>query len=241
MTNQTQAPSNLQDGEGSALQSKNPKRTTPVVWVIALIAIIVAVIAYPYLPDPLPTHWGLSGAPNGWTPKPFGAFIMPGMIVLFAILFPVLEYIDPKRAQYDLFRKPWLAIQISLSAFLLYMEGLTFYAALAPTHNDIVGPGVTAGIGILFIILGNLMGKIRQNWFVGLRTPWTLDDPEIWQKSQRLTGWMFVLGGIAILIMSLTAGSGTALFIIFVPVILGITIVPIVYSYVLSARKRKKS
>lgn len=221
--------------------SKQPLRTVPAVWIIAVIAIIVAVIAYPFLPDPMPTHWGLEGAPNGWSPKWLGTFLMPGMITLFAILFPVVEWIDPKREQYNLFRKPWAAIQISLAAFFLYMEGLMFYAAVMPVHNDIVGPGVTAGIGILFIILGNFMGKLRQNWFVGLRTPWTLEDPEVWQKSQRLGGWMFVLGGIAILILAFTAGSGLVLFILFMAVALAVSVVPIVYSYLLAARKRKKS
>jgi uncharacterized membrane protein len=217
----------------------SPVRTSRTVWLIAAVAVLVALIAFPYLPDPMPTHWGLSGAPNGWSPKWFGTFLMPGMIVLFAILFPVLQRIDPKREQYALFQKPWMAIQIALAAFFLFMEALMYYAALVPSHNDIVGTGVTAGIGVLFIVLGNYMGKIRQNWFIGLRTPWTLEDPEVWQKSQRLGGWMFVLGGIAILIISLTIRTPLALFITFMSVVLAISIVPIAYSYMLAQRKKK--
>ena len=83
---------------------------------------------------------------------------------------------------------------------------------------------------MLFILLGNYMGKIRQNFFVGMRTPWTLSDPEVWNKSQRFAGWMFVIGGLITIIESivwLTSGA-----IIFAVVFL-IAIVPMIYSYLL--------
>jgi len=219
--------------------TSSPKRTSYVVWAIAAVAFLVAIAAYPYLPDTMPTHWGLSGKPDGWSPKSFGAFFVPGMIVLFAVLFPILERIDPKREQYKNFRKPWFAIQISFAAFFLYVEVLTFYAALVPAHNDIVGTGIPAGIGVLFIILGNYLGKIRQNWFIGLRTPWTLEDPEVWNKSQRLAGRMFVLAGILMLVSAFLVRSQVALFTILMVTVVAVSIVPIVYSYVLAVRKRK--
>ncbi len=230
-----QAPTDLQTGD---IQEQNPKRTVATVWILAAVSILIALIVYPHLPDPMPTHWGLEGKPNGWSPRWFGAALIPGMIILFAILFPILERIDPKRNQYALFRKPYAAIQIALAAFFVYIESLMFYAAMVPAHNDIIGPGITVAMGVLFIILGNYMGKIRQNWFIGLRTPWTLEDPEIWNKSQRLAGWMFVLGGIAILITGLTVHSQIALFVLMMSTVVLISFVPLIYSYVLAMKKR---
>lgn len=207
------------------------------VWIIAGLMLLGALLVYPYLPDTIPTHWGFSGEPDAWGSKWPAAFIPVFIGVGFAVLFPLFERIDPKRMNYKDFRPVWRVIQISLITFMAYIQAITYYVTLHPDANNVVGSAIIGGVGALFIILGNYMGKLRQNWFIGLRTPWTLSDPEVWQKSQRLTGWMFVFAGVMMLVMAVTGGIQPH---IFFGVIVAIVIIPVVYSYVLHAKKQKE-
>jgi len=116
-----------------------------------------------------------------------------------------------------------------------------FYGRGRALHNDIVGPGVTAGIGILFIILGTSWANSRQNWFVGLRHPWTLEDPEVWQKSQRLAGWMFVLGGSRSSWTGATARRASSSSSSSLEIVLAVSLVPIVYRIFWRHRKSHES
>jgi len=202
-------------------------------WIVVAVMIALAIAAFPHLPDPIPTHWGFSGQPDSWGSK-WTIFLLPGMAALFTFLFSFFERIDPKRINYHAFKKAWFAIRLCIILFLGYMEAIMILVSLKPEYNDQVGNFVTAGIGVLLIVLGNYMGKIRQNWFVGMRTPWTLDDPEVWQKSQRVAGWAFVVAGIAILIMALTIGARPW---IFFPIVFGSAFAPMFYSYFLHKKK----
>lgn len=198
---------------------------------------VFSFIMYPRLPDIVPTHWGLTGEADGFSPKAFGAFFAPVLGLGIAFLFSISQRMDPKRDAYVNFQKSWLRMQIGIISFFAYLHVITVLAALNPSISSNVGTFITAGIGVLFILIGNSMGKLEQNWFVGLRTPWTLSDPEIWRKSQRLGGLMFVLGGIAILITALTIRTSLALFITFMATVACVTIIPIGYSYYLARKK----
>ncbi|MBI5654849.1 SdpI family protein [Candidatus Uhrbacteria bacterium] len=196
---------------------------------------VVGLVLYPYLPEMVPTHWGIEGEPNAWGPKIWGAWIIPLMSLAFLILFPLLPKLDPKRENYEHFKKSWGTIQTALVGILGYMYAVTMYVTFYPQYNSYVGKAVTFGIGVLFVILGNVMGKVRQNYFVGLKTPWTLNDPEVWQKSQRFSGWMFVLAGLAFIIESIV---WIAIVPVFIMTISLTVVAPIVYSYLLSRKKK---
>ncbi len=202
--------------------------------ILVAVMFIVGIVLYPYLPDLIPTHWGFEGQPNQWSPKIWGAWIIPAMSLVFLILFPLLPKLDPKRENYKNFKKSWNLIQTSLVAMMAYMYAVTMYVTFYPEYNNMVGRAVVFGIGILFVILGNVMGKVRQNYFVGLKTPWTLDDPEVWQKSQRFAGWAFVLAGLAFIIEAIVWFAIAYVFIIIMAIMI---IVPVVYSYLLSKKK----
>ncbi|MCW1891688.1 MAG: SdpI family protein [Candidatus Uhrbacteria bacterium] len=210
--------------------------------VLAIVAgmFLFSIAIYNKLPDMVPTHWGLSGEADAFSPKAFGAFFAPVLGLAIAILFPVLQRMDPKRESYANFQSTWVRFQIGIISFFAYIHVITVLAGLSPWMSSHVAMFITSGMGVLFILLGNSMGKIEQNWFVGVRTPWALSDPEIWRKSQRLGGLLFVLGGIAILIVSLAIQSSIALFVTFITIILTICIVPTVYSYMLAKKKSKE-
>jgi len=197
---------------------------------------IAGAILYARLPDVIPTHWGFDGKPNGWSPKSFGVWLIPGLSLFFMILFPILQRLDPKSQNYENFQKPWAIIQTSILGYLAYIYAVTMFVTFEPAYNAMVGRFVIFGMGILFVVLGNYLGKVRQNYFVGLRTPWTLDDPEVWQKSQRLAGWAFVLCGLVAIIESLIWIAVPYIF--FSAVVLTV-VVPIAYSYVLAKEKKK--
>jgi len=202
---------------------------------IVALMFLAGAILYAYLPDMLPMHWGFDGQPNSWWPKAYGVWLVPGLAVLFMILFPVLQRLDPKSQNYENFSKSWAVIQTSILAMLAYMYGVTLFVTFYPAYNNLVGRLVVFGIGILFVILGNYMGKVRQNYFVGLRTPWTLNDPDVWQKSQRLAGWAFVLGGLVSIIEAII---WIAVPYVFFGIVILIVVIPTVYSYLLSKKKR---
>jgi len=204
------------------------------VCLVALMFVVGAAL-YPYLPDSIPTHWGFEGRPDAWGPKTWGAWITPLMSLGFLVLMPLLAKIDPRRANYELFKKPWSVIQTSLILFMAYMYAVTMYVTFYPEYNDIVGRAVVFGVGILFVLMGNVMGKVRQNYFVGLKTPWTLNDPEVWQKSQRFGGWVFVLTGLAFMIEGVVWIAVMPVFFVATAVVV---VLPIVYSYLLSRKSK---
>lgn len=203
--------------------------------VLAVLMLAAAAMSYPYLPNIIPVHWGFEGQPNGWAPKTWGAWLIPLMTLAFLFLFPLLQRLDPKRENYKNFKKPWAVIQTSLIAMFAYMYAVTLIVTLYPQYNAMVGRAVVCGIGILFVILGNVMGKVRQNYFVGLKTPWTLDDPEVWQKSQRFTGWAFVLAGLVFIVEAVV---WIAILAVFIAMMTVMVILPIAYSYLLSRKKK---
>ncbi|MFH1077724.1 MAG: SdpI family protein [Patescibacteria group bacterium] len=226
MTNLTRKPIDLPAGQAGVMLAV---RITLVV-----LMFIVGIGLYSSLPDVIPTHWGLEGEPNGWSPKTYGAWIMPLMSLAFLILFPILPKLDPKRENYVNFKKSWDVIQTALVAMMAYMFAVTNVVTFYPQYNGMVGRAVMLGIGFLFVILGNVMGKVRQNYFIGLRTPWTLNDPEVWQKSQRVAGWAFVLCGLAFILEAIV---WVAILPVFIAMISALLVLPIVYSYLLTRKK----
>ena len=195
---------------------------------------VAAAAAYPRLPDRIPLHWGIDGQPNGWTDKTFGLWLLPVMTLGLAVLFALLQSIDPKKQNYASFRRPWEILQLALTCFFTYVFALQLWASLAAPAGTAMVRAIIAGVGVLFLVLGNFMGKIRQNFFIGLRTPWSLSDPEVWQKSQRIGGRSFVAGGVLLL---LGAASGVVYPSLLIGIIVLVALVPVVASYVFYRRK----
>ncbi len=217
--------------------SPAPRLLTLAKYLVVLAMFIAGALVYSSLPAIMPSHWGYSGEADGWMPRERGAWFVPAIALLMAVLFPLLSKLDPKEQNYPLFQKSWAQLQLAIVAMMAYVYGVQIYASLHPGASALVGRLIVLGMGLLFISIGNLLGKIRQNFFIGLRTPWSLSDPEIWQRSQRFGGWAFVLGGVLIVL--------EAILWVWVPVaffvILGtMVLLPIVYSYVIYQQKMRR-
>jgi len=195
--------------------------------ILILLGFALGAYFYPSLPDKMPNHWGLNGEINGYGSRITGAFTLPLINLGMYIMFLVLPHIDPKGKNYAKFDSTYQYLKYLLITFFL---GLEVYVLLLGT-GAIISKPIYIGImiSLLFILLGNVMGRFKYNYFVGLRVPWTLANEEVWRKTHRMAASLFVIGGIINLLLNLI---GTNLMGIGVMINLAvIIIVPIVYSY----------
>jgi uncharacterized membrane protein len=173
-------------------------------WIPLLIiaaAVVASAIVYPKLPETIPTHWNMDGQPDGWSSRAFGAWITPVILLGMWALFRLLPAIDPRGANYAKFGGAFEAIIDSLMLFLLGMHIVLLRAGLGyPVQIERIVP---FGVGVLLIVIGNLLPRCRPNWFVGIRTPWTLSSDRVWEKTHRFGGRLFVAAGFLIAIAAL--------------------------------------
>ncbi|HEV8122943.1 MAG TPA: SdpI family protein [Gemmatimonadales bacterium] len=187
-----------------------------------------SVWAYPHLPAQVATHFDLQGDPNGWSSRLLAVALAPAIGVFMALMFTFLPRIDPKRANYEKFGATWWTVANAALILLALVHVAMLGKALgwAVDISRIVG----VGVGGMFILIGNLMTRIRPNWFMGIRTPWTLSSDTVWRKTHRFGGVAFVIAGVCIAVTGLL-GSGWALYAaIGTAVVAGLG--SVVYSYV---------
>jgi uncharacterized membrane protein len=154
---------------------------------------------YAHFPERVPTHWDFNGNVNGWSSRAVGAFLIPGMLVGMYLLFLSLPYLDPKKERYAQFGKVY---HIFKGLILVLLAVIYVFAGLAGLgYNINIGLWSPLLIGILFIAIGNYFGKIKMNWFMGIRTPWTLSNEEVWNKTHRLGGKLFMISGVVLALM----------------------------------------
>jgi uncharacterized membrane protein len=169
---------------------------------IVIAAFAASAIVYPRLPEMVPTHWnGMDAQPNGWSSRVAGAWLTPVLLLGIWGLVRVLPAIDPRGANYAKFGGAFEAIIDSVMLFLLGMHIVLLRAALGyPVQMERMAP---LGVGLLLIVIGNLLPRARPNWFVGIRTPWTLSSDRVWEKTHRFGGRLFVVAGFLIAIAAL--------------------------------------
>ncbi len=185
-----------------------PTWKTELPLIILLAAMVVlAAASWGGAPDRIPTHWNLRGEVDGYGGKATGLLLMPAMGIGVYLLMLFLPRIDPGRANYERFTGAYYVIRASVIGFLAIFYGFT-HLWMRGVHLD-ANKFVGVTVGALLILLGNLFGKIRPNWFVGMRTPWTLSSKRAWTRTHRLAGWVLIAGGSAIMAAGIF-GSGVA-------------------------------
>lgn len=194
---------------------------------LILASLIVGALVYGHLPEKVPTHWNIHGEVDGYSGRLFGAFGFPLMTLGLYFFMILLPRIDPKKRNYVKFKRAYNVIIVGLVIFLLFMYAIILLAAFEYPID--IGKMVRLGIGILFIAMGNYMTQVRHNYFVGIRTPWTLADETVWKKTHRLGGILFVIAGILILLSIVL--SDKIGYILTISSVLGVAIIAGVYSY----------
>jgi uncharacterized membrane protein len=203
-------------------------RPAPVIQGLLLGAMCgLSAAAWSHVPNRLAVHWNLAGDADRYGGKWEGLLGLPLIALGLALLRAFLPRLDPGRANYASYGAASTVIRIAMVAMLAGIHSLVVAVALGREPRiSLVVPVLT---GCLLIVLGSVMGKIRPNWFVGLRTPWTLSSKRSWTRTHRLGGWLFVLVGTTFVISGF-AGSDVAHL---VPILLSVTgvVTMVVYSY----------
>ncbi|RJR32130.1 SdpI family protein [Candidatus Parcubacteria bacterium] len=195
---------------------------------LLLTSLVASFYFYANFPEQVPTHWNYRGEIDDYSPKTFAAFFFPALNAGLYLLFLAIPYIDPKKDRYVEFSKVYHIFKDILIAVLTLIY---FYVGLAGMGYDLsINYIIPPAIGILFMVMGNYMGKIKSNWFFGIRTPWTLSSEEVWNKTHRLGGKLFMLLGL-FLILGAFLPNQQLYWIIFMAGIVIIALVPIIYSY----------
>jgi uncharacterized membrane protein len=197
----------------------------PIILIIA--SFLIGIYFYPFLPDQVATHWGSNNQVNGYSSKAFGLFFMPILSVFLFFLFISLPKIDPYKKNFDQFKNYFQNFINLIFVFFFYIYSITIVWNLGFNFNmvQILSPAFAA----LFYYAGVLMSHAKQNWFVGIRTPWTMSNEKVWNKTHKIGGKLFKLTGL-ISLLSLILPSLSAFFIL-VP-ILFTTIFVFIYSYI---------
>ncbi len=165
-------------------------------WMAAILAAMIAVtaVAYPHLPAVMTTHWGANGQPNGTMSRFWGAWMVPLLSVGVAALLWAVPAIDPRRRNYATFRTTYNAFVVGIVAFLAYVDFISLAWNLG--YSVPIGRALAPALGAIFLASGWLLRKARPNWFVGIRTPWTLSSPTVWEKTHRLAAPAFMASGL---------------------------------------------
>lgn len=203
-------------------------------WIVALIMLIVAIVGILIMPDIIPTHFGPSGEPDGWGTK-YTVLMFPAITILVAVLAVPMMRLDPKEENYGRFEKYYYNFFFGFSLFFLAVEVLNIVIAVGININ--MGMIMCLVTGLLMIFVGNMMPKIKQNFYFGIKTPWTLADEENWFKTHRLAGKTSVFGGIVIALGAFVPGEGKAWLLL--AVVLVMVAIPLIYSAVLHMKRRE--
>ncbi len=206
------------------MKKNNYKKTMLLTTLISLIPIVVGVVLWKQLPDTIATHFGSNNQANGWSSKAFTVFGLPLLMLGLQWFCFLATYYDPKRKNIDvnIFKKIlWIVPLVNLLVMLA-----TYSIALGYKLN--IGGIVNLFVGLLFIVLGNYLHKVKQNYTVGIKIPWTLNSQENWNRTNRLAAWLFMIAGFAFVVNSFFQQSW--LMILFMAVIV---LVPIFYSFLL--------
>jgi uncharacterized membrane protein len=193
---------------------------------VVIIAFILGAYLYPYFPDQIASHWNIRGEVNGYMPKLAGLFIMPVIAFLFFLLFLAIPRIDPLKYNIEKFRGYYERFVLLVILFLFYLDLLVIWWSLGARFNLI--QYLAPAFAILIYYAGILMEKAKRNWFIGVRTPWTMSSDKVWNKTSKVGGLLFKIAGIIALIG--TVLPDYAIFLIVVPIIL-FTVYLFVYSY----------
>lgn len=176
----------------------------------------------------MPVHWNVNGQPDRYAGKFQGLFMMPLVVLLMALLMAFIPRIEPRKKHIQLSMKTYNLILIGLVLVFAAMHIVVIMIALGKPLS--VVKIVPTLLGALFIVIGNYMGKIRSNFMLGIKTPWTLTSELSWNKTHRLSGRLFILGGFLTVLSSLIFPGKTTM-VILLSSIIGTVIISFAYSY----------
>ncbi len=191
-------------------------------------AALVTLWAYPQLPSPMPTHWNAAGQPDGYSSRLVGAWLLPGITVLLYALLLALPRLDPRRTNIERFEGTYALFRVGLVIFFSVLQLVILYIAISG-QDELMTLFMPLSIGLLFILIGNYLPRVRSNWFIGIRTPWTLSSEHVWRATHRVGGRLFMLAGALMLFVPLVPVAWRIWLIVAMALLGGL--LPVAYSF----------
>lgn len=192
--------------------------------VVILLPILAGLILWDQLPEQIPMHWNMEGEIDDYCSKSFAVFAFPLLMLALHLFSFFVTLSDPKNKNYSdkiLHMIFWLIPIISVGLS-------TVIYSVSMGNNVRVETIVTVSLGLIFLVIGNYLPKCKQSYTIGIKLPWTLNSEENWNRTHRLAGWIWVIGGFMILVAGF---FGVFILTMAIPLIMAL--VPIIYSYVL--------
>ncbi len=201
-------------------------------WLIAivLLPIIMLMIVWNRLPAQMPIHWDIYGHPNGYGPR----WSYPVIAIGIYVLLLVLPSIDPLKKNYEIFGDSYFKLKLIMVLFFSATSTCMMVNELY--HNINIGKVISSSVFLLLALIGNYMGNIRRNYFIGYKIPWTLNSDEVWKKTHVLAGKLCFWGGLLGFMLALTSINKNYLLI---PILTIIVIVPMIYAYFIHGKLEK--
>lgn len=199
---------------------------------VVIISFAIGIWFYPSMPDRMASHWNINGEVDGYMPKLWGLFLMPFISVALLLLFVAIPRIDPLKSNIEKFRKYYERFVALVIVFLFYLYLLTLLWSFGFRFNII--QLLSPAFAVLFYYVGILVENAKRNWFIGIRTPWTMSSEKVWSKTHRCGGKLFRAAGVACLLGAVFPDY--VIWFILVPVI-AVAIYSVVYSYFIYSKE----
>lgn len=203
------------------------RKSEIIIFGIILLSFILSAYFYPQIPEQVASHWNAQGQVDGYMSKFWGLFFMPFVLVGLALLFLAIPRIDPLKANIEAFRKYYDGFVVLFFVFMLaiHFQVILWNIGLHISPNVVM----PIALGLLFFYIGLLCENAKRNWFVGIRTPWTLSSDRVWDKTHQIGGKLFKVAGVITFLGVFF--QNYAVFFILAPVLV-VTVYTVVYSYV---------
>lgn len=208
---------------------KIAKKEIMPIFVIIMMGIFAASLYMAPCITKVPTHWNAAGQIDGYSSKTFAVLFFPLLTVAVYLLMLFLPKADPLKENYQYFEKEYYFIRLILVLFMAGMFFFTFLSAMGYRLN--ITYFMVPFLSLFFILVGAFMPKIKKNWFVGIRTPWTLQSDEVWIKTHKFAGKTMIVGG-TMAFFTIFLSSEIA-FAFFITIVLISALLPVLYSYLL--------
>lgn len=211
------------------------KKANRILILLTIVTIVLAVFTYPLLPEQVASHWNADGQVNGYMSRGWAVAMAPIIMLVLLVLHFIIPRIDPMKQNIAEFKPQFNRFWVGLFVFFFYVFSLTLLWNLG-VHFDF-GYALVPAMALLFYFLGEFIEKSKRNFFMGIRTPWTLSSDTVWGKTQSLGGKMFKLSGILTLLGGMI--SGRVAFAVMIASVITSVIVSTVYSYLVFKKENK--
>lgn len=201
------------------------KRYLLICALITIGTLIAGWLVSPHLPVRVPAHWDLHGNVNGYSTRATAVLMMPAIMAGLTLLFAALPALSPRHFEIGPFLSTYLYIMVVIIATMAYFQAVILWAAFSSTLP--ITRAISGGICVLWILMANVMGKVKRNFFVGVRTPWTLASERVWNATHRFAAHLWVWCGFLGLLLAFFSPLPWAVFVLIVTSAL----VPVVYSF----------